>query len=649
MKNEVPLIGAEIFIEPGQTPQEIDTWFKRLQENGMSVTRIRMFENYMHQTDGTWDYTLFDYAFESGDRYGVKIYANLFPATSFTDVGGFKFPRDEAHLKSIGEYIKNVVSHFRQFASLIGWVPINEPGSGSLPEEPFSTKKFKEWKNIESANAHRNRGYEQLGFDEERFLMHYETWFIKWLTNEIHRFDPGKSIHVNNHQIFENVAEYNFPEWRKFLSSLGGSAHASWHFGYFSRHQYAVAMSANSEILRSGAGDIPWMMTELQGGNNTYSGFEAMCPTKEEISQWLWTTIGTGSKGTIFWCLNPRMSGFEAGEWALLNFRNEPSDRMKAASLIAGIINENAALFADATVLESGINILYTRESLWIEKKLQTGGTFHEGRNKGGIMKSPLSYFEALSEMGIQSNFKEISEFDFSKNDYMGITLILSHQVSIPSRYWQCLEDFASRGGKLIIDGLTAYYDENAVCILKDFPFQKLFGATILEFKMNGNLFNIILSDPDLTLQAHLWRGSIRLITATEIGREDEEIVASKNKFGEGEVFWVPSLLGLAARITKNYGLLSVMLDYEAAGSISSVPIRFKTPQKRMLMKILKLGSSFLTVIINKSEQNANVELNIINSITNNPAVLFADKKGSISDKIVRISSEETMVIQWLK
>ena len=40
-------IGAQIFIEPGQTPEQIESWFRLLHENGMNVCRIRMFEVYM--------------------------------------------------------------------------------------------------------------------------------------------------------------------------------------------------------------------------------------------------------------------------------------------------------------------------------------------------------------------------------------------------------------------------------------------------------------------------------------------------------------------------------------------------------------------------------------------------------------------------
>lgn len=73
------MIGAEVFIEPGQTPEEIDLWFRRLQEAGMTVTRIRLFETYMHKPDGKWDYTLFDEAYKAADKYGIKITATSSP------------------------------------------------------------------------------------------------------------------------------------------------------------------------------------------------------------------------------------------------------------------------------------------------------------------------------------------------------------------------------------------------------------------------------------------------------------------------------------------------------------------------------------------------------------------------------------------
>jgi beta-galactosidase len=297
-------------------------------------------------------------------------------------------------------------------------------------------------------------------------------------------------------------------------------------------------------------------------------------------------------------------------------------------------------------VAESGINILYTREALWVEKKMQSGNAPFEGRTVGGVMKSALGYFNALSEMGVQANFKEIGEFDFAKNDYSGSTIILAHQVSIPSRYWQNLQEFVTKGGKLIVDGLSAYYDENALCIMKTgFPFEKLFGGNIKEFKMADNLFNVTLTDPTVVLPAHLWRGSIVTTTGKPISKLNNEVIAVRNKFGKGEVLWIPSLIGLGGRINTDYGRLAVLINNEAKQSLSTTAFRFKTIQPKMLMKTLVSGNTYLTIIINKSKVRKKVALDVKGAMK--PTILFADKKGNVLNNTIDISPEETMVIQW--
>jgi beta-galactosidase len=95
--------------------------------------------------------------------------------------------------------------------------------------------RFEAWNKAQPDPEYNSKGFEHFDFAEERFLTQYNVWFLKWLSDEIRKYDPGRPVHINNHQIFQLVAEYNFPEWQKFLSSLGGSAHASWHFGYFQK------------------------------------------------------------------------------------------------------------------------------------------------------------------------------------------------------------------------------------------------------------------------------------------------------------------------------------------------------------------------------------------------------------------------------
>ncbi|MCO5936596.1 beta-galactosidase trimerization domain-containing protein [Mucilaginibacter sp. RB4R14] len=640
------MIGAEVFIEPGQTPKEIDLWFKRLQEAGMTVTRIRLFETYMHKADGKWDFTLFDEAYKAADKYGIKVYGNLFPATAFTDLGGLKFPKDENHLVAIERYVENVISHFKQFNSCYGWVPVNEPGVGHFPQDQHATDKYSEWKAAQAHPEYTSGGYDHFDFADERFHLYYNTWFLQWLTGEIYKHDPESIIHVNNHAIFKNVAEYDFTAWRDFLTSLGGSAHASWHFDNFSRQQYALAIAANCEIIRSGAGETPWFMTELQGGNNTYSGFLALCPTKEEIAQWLWIAIGSESKGAIFWCLNPRSSGIEAGEWGMLNYHNEPSDRLQATTEVINTLNEQITFFEDAKELQSGINIIYIRESLWIEKKLQMGGKSYEGRDEGGVMKSAIAYFEALSEAGVQANLKEISEFDFYKDDYIGAVIILAHQISIPSKYWILLETFVLKGGKLIADGLTGYYDENAVGTMRlNFPLRNLFGADVLEYIAIDEMEELMADG--IALPAYQWRGELKTTTATALACRGENLTATQNMIGKGTVYWLPSLIGLGSRILGDYNHLNMFLAKAINLDTLNLPFVFEEPQKGILMKVMGNATEWVTIIINKSETHREFKL-ILREATLQPIVIFANNGGKVGGNHISIEAEKTLVIKWV-
>ena len=126
-----PLIGAQVFIEPGQSENEIETCFKAMRTAGMEVARIRMFGSQMIREDGTVDFRLYDHAFDCAEKYGIKLFATLFPPTDeLTDVGGFKFPDSIEHLHEIEFYIRTVVTHFSVKPALYVWVLQNEPGTG---------------------------------------------------------------------------------------------------------------------------------------------------------------------------------------------------------------------------------------------------------------------------------------------------------------------------------------------------------------------------------------------------------------------------------------------------------------------------------------------------------------------------------------
>ena len=636
--NDVPAIGAQVFIEPGQTAERVDGWFASMQECGMTVCRIRMFEAYCHGPQG-WDFSLFDRAFDSAARHGVRVFATIFPDMEGNGIGGFKFPVDAAHEKTVNAFTDALVAHFKDHPALQAWVLINEPGvEGVLPDEPFTNERFAAWKAAHPHEEFTPKGYPALvHFDTERFLLEYNTTYLESIAERIRAIDAVHDIHVNNHQIFRNAAEYDFPAWRRFLTSLGASAHPSWHFGYFDRSRYGVAMAANCDIIRSGAGEIPWWITELQAGNNTYSAFNAFCPTPAELVRWMWTGLGNGAKGVIFWTLNPRSVGGEAGEWALLDMQGGLSERTLAAKGVASALQENTSLFSEAAPLDSPVSVLYSRESLWAEKQVQLGNPddpAYEGRHEGGVMKSAVAMYEALMGLGIKPLLGEMSEYDWNRDSYKGRCIILAGQVCVPSCYYAPLRDFVAKGGKLIVEGLSFYYDEYMHDVFGlGFPLAGVFGGTLKEaFCTPGDRE---MKFGSRNLPVHLWDGVLD---------NGERIL--RHAYGEGSVTWIPSMVGLGAvRSGRSKELASFL-----AAELPSVDItlKFKRFREGFTLQVMRSGKGYITVVSNNSVRSRRVRFDTsLKTVENIYTFVPGNGRASACRRSLRVPAGATVVTYW--
>ena len=642
-RDTVPEIGAQVFIEPGQMEEDVRSWFASMKEAGMKVCRIRIHEDHINR-GGKWDFSIYDYAFDQAGENGIRVFATLFPNDGKKSVGGEKFPESEKHFKEVATYIDKTVAHFKDHPALSTWVIQNEPGVGGvLPENDFTRTRYDAW--LKDNPQQDVSGFITNDYSSDKFLVYYETWYLQWISDRIRKADNKHDLHVNNHQIFCNVAEYDFPAWRHFLTSLGASAHPSWHFGYFRRDQYAMAMAANCSIIRSGAGNLPFWVTELQAGNNIYSGNVPICPTPAEITQWLWTSVSNGAEGIIFWTLNPRSATGEPGEWALLSLDNKGSERYEAAKDFITTCSTHAGLFAAKEDYVPPVTILYNRESLWAEKKMNFDFVRQdEGRAIGAVMKETLGLYQAFCENGIVPAFSEIREFDWDKSDYSGQMLVIANQIALPDEYVSEIKDFVSRGGKLIVTGLTGFWGSSNICKARTgFLFTDLFGGSFKEVNYVADDFCISMTGPSLILHSHMWESRISLTTGTAAATRGDEVLAARNKFGKGEVLWIPSLVGLGMRRTGNTRLATLVM-LETAGL--DIPVRFSSVYGNILMNTMASADGFTTVIINKNTEPQLLPLRVRDGYS--PEIIVATQGGTIlKGNIVNIMPEETVVINW--
>lgn len=634
----VPAVGAQVFIEPGQTAEQIDRWFALLEENGFTCARIRMFGSHLMSPDGGWDFSLYDQAFEAAGRHHVRLFATLFPPTDeLNDVGGFKFPRDEQHLEEVGRYVDGVVSHFKDFPALDTWVLQNEPGTGSqaVKPTPLSKRIRAQWEAARPA-AERD-GFLSADFSEQAFLVYYTTWYLGWIAARVQALDPVHGRHINPHQILDTLPEYDFDALSPWITSLGSSMHFSWHFQSFSRREYPLGVSVMADLIRAGARGKPFWVTEFQGGAVTASGYEVLCPTPEEVTQSLWTAYAAGASGLMFWTLNPRKAVREAGEWGLLNYFDEPSDRMQAAAAVAACVREREALLSEAKPLGSAVTILYNNESLWMQKEQAADKDAMDGRGPRAVINSVAAAYAAFAALGEIPGVETLDRYDWSSPE--GKVVLLPHILCLPERYLPVVEAFVNGGGTVVATGLTGYYDENMRCTwMGPWAWSSLFGAAVEDIRIPGPRYASLPG----RLMTNYWQGRLRLSDAEPLLQDGSGVYGCRRRIGRGQVIWVPSLIDLGSKQGDGKELAAFYREVIPAPTGS--PFRLSRPCPGLLVRRMQAGDDLLCVVVNKSGRALHLKMDREHRA---PETIFRSGSGKTGRRALRIGPEETVVLLW--
>lgn len=635
-KTEYPAIGAQVFIEPGQDAAEIDKLFAILEDNGFKYARIRMFGAHFVLPDG---YAIYDEAFAAADRHGIKIFATLFPPTDeLTDVGGFKFPSSFAQLEEVDVYVRDVVRHFSNCPALYCWVLQNEPGTGksSVEHNELSDSVRAAWLQEHDAYS-RCTGWLRANYDEEEFLRHYTVWFLGHIADVVSANDPvGHYTHINPHTLLQFLPEYDFEKLSSILTSWGLSMHYSWHFSLFPDEELVDGVSLMCDIIRDKAGALPFWVTEMQGGNVTMSGSRLICPSAWQTEQLLWTSIAAGAQGMMFWTLNPRRAVMEGGEWALVNYLFEPSDRLQAAASVASAVEANKQLFADAVPVASPLAVLYNVNTMLVQRH-QGHEIGLSGRSKESSSISMAATYRALESVGVQAAVLDMETFDYDPAVHP--VAVIPNMLSIQSSTYESLRAYVRDGGHLIVTGLSGYYDENMVCsFIGGHPLADVFGGDLLEFKVLADAFDVEVDGS--ALASHIWKSEIRPASGSEVTCTIDNVPAAlRSSYGKGTVDWVPLVVDHKST-PEQLGAFFGKLIGGAAG-----PFIFKYANHAVNMRLMESGRHYVYVISNASAQSADLGCQRLSSF--NPEVIYGNP--SIRKDGITVQPHSTTVIKIKK
>jgi beta-galactosidase len=326
-----------------------------------------------------------------------------------------------------------------------------------------------------------------------------------------------------------------------------------------------------------------------------------MDPTSDDVAQWVWTSVGTGADRILFWLLNARSSGVEAGEWSLLDFQQQPSARLQTASQIAQILEKNQDFFNGSQPVRPDVTLVLSLETMTLEDNF--AHNTDPARDRNAQVLETLGLYRALAESGVPPRIKHFDDVDWNQGGAGHRTVILPDVRVLSPEQIDKLDLFVKSGNTLIITGLTGFYDlYGKAWPLAGFPLQELTGAELKDVLLPAAT-QIEWTNARPSLPAHLWLGTIHNIDAKPIaGWQGETTATVRNVTGGGRVIWIPSLVGLGAWLGDT-APLAAYLHSTLQPALAAVPFNFAQPQPGCLLRVLKNDSAYVTILVNGEAQ----------------------------------------------
>lgn len=638
--NSRKIVGAEIWIEPGHTEAMIDGWFALLAKNSLGCARLLLVWQYLEKSRGVYDFTLYDWAFRAAEKHGVKIVASL-QTDSMPAHWGMPYnlharylPKDEREMGIVADYIKAVVTHYKDSPVLDTWLHLDE--NSVAPEgTPLAMERFREWLRCKYGTIARLNdtwrtdftGFEVIEQDARwtgagmhtpfwvrsvpltdfyTFYREFNTWYLRWVTDRIKEIDPRHGIHNYIANIPGNHAEQSLdlPAWRDFLDTFGCGVHPPWHLGMLAPDQVALGVSLSCEIARGVIEPKPFWLTETQGGSIIYAGVTyPRNLNADDLAQIFWTAIGAGADRVIYWLLNHRLQDYEAGEWGLLDFQNEPTDRLRAIVDCTRTMQAHADLFEQSTPWATPVTILMSLQTETLALKLKSLDEGEPGKSPMAHLLEAYGIYQALQELGIPARLKFMDDYEWDAPGAEKRFAILPHVTALEARQVAPIERFVAAGHTLLVTGLTGLYDEWVnFQPLTGFGLRKVLGGQLRDVRLLKKICPLELHEPALTLPAHLWIGELRPDGATPIGRQEGWITATRHTLGAGTACWIPALLGLGARVSGDFRPLAALLRDLMAPYLRDLPVRFAGYTPRVFQRVLTVPGGFVTVHANTGD-----------------------------------------------
>lgn len=634
MTNRQIEIGSQLFINRGDSPETVRSLVRQFADSGLKVIRLFLFWDYVERFENQWDFSQFDACFAQAEESGVTVVPTLMPvsppgfmciSTGVQDIGDLN---DPVFWEKAMEYVRRTVQRYSHSPALHSWILWNEP-TRYIRKTEHSVRAFREYLrwfyggDISAVNKlyyNRFQSFDEIeknydtqvenlsfrGYSEStdwiRFCVHDLCQKLRDIGSEIRKWD-NHPIHVNPHDVGRNIIAGGQSVWQeaRVVDFIGCSCHPSWHSVRFPRERIHQSVTLFADLMASATchpEGLFWV-TELQGGNNIFSGIRPMSPTPDEITRWIWQSLGCGAEKVVFWCFNTRSEGFEGAEWGLLGLDGTPSPRLEASGEICRLLEREQDLFSRVRPGKPDVYILHS-ESSWIVSDVEGEGTdISNPRNRMFASDAVAGAYLLCQDLGLEARF--IDEERILQGALPKDAVLLAPSVfACREGVCEALEQFVSQGGTLMADQMFGLKDEYGRICAHRFPLlERLFGVHQKDVGVLNGPEDWTLEG--ITCPAWFLRMEGLPVTAEVLGRfSDGAPAALRNHLGDGTALRLQTAFFQRYFPDQDEGqkdMLSKLLP-----PLPEKRIALENPSPVLSSRLLSQGSDHVLMLFNASD-----------------------------------------------
>ena len=362
------------------------------------------------------------------------------------------------------KHFKAAAEAYKDFPALLSYDIFNETMFRSFDE--YTLNEFQNWlKNkygtIEKLNSvweHTYTDFSQISFEKWKWMSimpvaDYNAFrresvgiIVKEWYNAVRSVDKNHPIMADNvYAQSSPLGLYFRPQddygLKSAVDEIGMSFYPKQKNGTF---EPALRHNIFDGFYSASRGDGFWI-AEMQTHNQ--SAFApTTCVEPDELKQWCLEGYSAGAKSLIYWMWRPFNKGLQTLGRGLVNYKNQPTERLEAATELSKIFKNMGVI----RPVKSDIAVLYDPINEDIVRNIS--GVPDTEQNIYNL--SIFGAYKAFLKNNIRCDVATLENF----NDYK--VLILSNQAVIGEKIAKRLAEYVKSGGIIIADGCFGITNE---------------------------------------------------------------------------------------------------------------------------------------------------------------------------------------------